>query len=234
MTFSPAPDPAAQRRFRSRSALVVITGDDVYEDLFTASRSLQDILAGQGFATRAAMGTAALASQPAAGLIVLYTAMGAFPPPDQLALAEAVRSGTGLIAVHAANVFPTAGGRPADSFGQIFSLIGSRYAAHGPPPHESRFRVQTDPRSDVTRGIPPFEITHEHYHIEVAADAEVIAWRHTPAGREPVAYLRREGAGRVGYLQLGHDMRAWDEPPVRELIRRCARWACGPATGVAA
>ncbi|HEX9359240.1 MAG TPA: hypothetical protein VF933_36200 [Streptosporangiaceae bacterium] len=55
-----------------------------------------------------------------------------------------------------------------------------------------------------------------------------------PAGREPVVYLRRAGDGRVCYLQLGHDMRAWDEPPVREILGRCARWACGQTTGVAA
>lgn len=35
---------------------------------------------------------------------------------------------------------------------------------------------------------------------------------------------RQEGLGRVCYLQLGHDMRCWDEPPVRELVASAARW----------
>jgi uncharacterized protein len=77
----------------------------------------------------------------------------------------------------------------------------------------------------VTRHLAPFEITHERYQVETADDVRVIAWRRTPARREPIAYVRRDGRGRVCYLQLGHDMRAWDDPPVREFVTRAARWA---------
>jgi type 1 glutamine amidotransferase len=210
---------------RPPSALVVINGDDVYEDLFTAGVKLAEILVSAGFAARTAMGTGRLDRCGAADLTVLYTALGYFPPSRQAALAGAVRSGAGLLAVHAANVFPGPGAEPGPGHRTGYRLIGSRFASHGPAPHESRFLVETDQRHPVTRCLAPFEITHEHYQIETAGDVRVIAWRRTTARREPIAYVRRAGRGRVCYLQLGHDMRAWDDPPVREFVIRAARWA---------
>ena len=68
-------------------------------------------------------------------------------------------------------------------------------------------------------------------HRQRLAPAEVVAWRDQAVGAaaaEPVCYVRSVGAGRVCYLQLGHDMRVWDEHAVRELITRAARWARRP------
>jgi uncharacterized protein len=31
----------------------------------------------------------------------------------------------------------------------------------------------------------------------------------------------------VVYLALGHDMRAWGEPPFRRLVRQAMTWAAG-------
>ena len=194
-------------------ALVVINGDDVYEDLFSAGLKLAEILVSAGFAVRTAFGTGRLGE--AAYLVVLCTALGYFPPDRQAALFDAVRGGTGLLAVHATNVSP----------GPVYRLIGSRFVSHGPAPHESRFRVETDPDHPVTRHVRPFEVTHEHYQVQTAGDVRIVAWRRGPAGREPVAYVRREGLGRVCYLQLGHDMRTWDEPAVRDIVANAARWA---------
>jgi uncharacterized protein len=215
----------------SQTATVVINGDDVYEDLFTAGLKLQEILTGEGFVTDQVMGSD-LRDQD---LIVLYTALGYFPPKRQASLARAVSQGTGLLALHASNVFPGSGGPLDEDYRVAFDLIGSRYYSHGPRPHESRFRVETRQDHEVTGGVCPFEITHEHYQVETTASAETVAWRQTAAGREPIAHVRRHGRGRVCYLQLGHDMRAWDDPPVRQLVIRAARWATrGQAEGATA
>jgi uncharacterized protein len=238
------PPPALSR---PPTAVVVLNGDDVYEDLFSAGLKLQELLAGLGFATRTAMGTARLAAPaekaapaeegaPAEGgadLIVLYTAMGYFPPARQAALAEAVRAGAGLLALHASNVFPSAGGRLDEDYRLACELIGSRYVSHGPRPHESRFRVEFRPDHMLSPGRGPFEITHEHYQLELASGAEVVAWRQSDAGPEPIAHVREHGRGRVCYLQLGHDMRAWDDPLVRTLVTRAALWAVGDKEAVA-
>lgn len=213
------------------TALVVLNGDDVYEDLFSAGLKLQEILTSLGFATSQKMGTAGRSDDTS--LIVLYTAMGYFPPERQQALADTVAAGTGLLAVHAANVFPSANGQLAEGYRKASELIGSRYLSHGPRPHESRFRVETSPDHQLTSGVAPFEITHEHYQIELAADAQVLAWRQASTGREPILHVRQHGRGRVCYLQLGHDMRVWDDPAVRTLITRSALWAVGDKEAVA-
>ncbi|HEY1701291.1 MAG TPA: ThuA domain-containing protein [Trebonia sp.] len=207
--------------------MIIITGDDVYEDLFSAGVKLAEILSAAGYTARCAMGTARLADS-AADLVVLYSALGSFPPGTQAALDSAVRSGTGLLAVHASNVFPGDQFGPHPGYETARQLIGSRFESHGPPPHESTFTVETDQGHPVTRGIGPFPVRHEHYHLELAADAREVAWRRTPDGREPIAYVRQHDRGRVCYLQLGHDMRSWDDPPVREIVTNAARWASRP------
>jgi hypothetical protein len=239
----------------TRTATVVVSGDDMFEDLFTAAVALQSLLTAEGFAARTALGTAVFEDAGARiahdDLIVLYTAAGRFSAEGRRNLAQVVHDGAGLIAVHSTNLpgeaLPDAGGDP------LLDLIGSRYISHGPPPHESRFRVQLDAGHEVTAGIAPFDVTHEHYRIETTPDARILAWRraegHTEADTrigtrartetdaadrdEPLLHVRTHGAGRVCYLQLGHDLRIWGQPPVRRLVRQAARWACrGAVKGV--
>jgi type 1 glutamine amidotransferase len=199
------------------SAVVVITGDDVYEDLFGAGAALQEIVTGEGEACALRMGTGCLDDLDELALVVLYTAAGDFSLERQLALTAAVERGLGVVAVHASNVLP-AGSPLAD-------LIGNRYASHGPQPHESRFVVETDPDHPVTRGLDAFPVSHEHYRLALTSPSDVIAWRDDDGRREPIALARRVGDGRVCYVQLGHDMRVWTDPPVRTLLRNAVRWA---------
>jgi type 1 glutamine amidotransferase len=208
------------------SALIVICGDDVYEDLFTASLELQDILIAEGFVARVRMGlSGAVAEADREDLIVLYRAMGEFPPAHQAALAEVVRGGAGLLALHSSNVFGSIDGELDESYRTAFELIGSRYVSHGEPPHESRFTIRLGGMDVVTNGIEPFELTHEHYRIETRPAVDVVAWRATGHGAEPLVHLSSLGDGRVCYIQFGHDMRVWREPSVRQIIARSAEWA---------
>ena len=63
----------------------------------------------------------------------------------------------------------------------------------------------------------------------------MLAQRHRADGAViPVMYAREAGAGRVVYLALGHDMRAWGEPSFRALVRQAMTWAAEPSTGDAA
>jgi len=210
-------------------ALVVINGDDVYEDMFGASLELQGIMTDAGFATGLRMGMTpfAAADRPVdADVVVLYTAMGDFGVEHQQGLARDVETGMGLVAIHASNVFGARNGELADEYSTAFELLGSRYESHGPHPHESRFTVHIDPEHPITDGIEPFEITHEHYRLQSDDTGNrVLAWRTSENGDEPLVYLREHGRGRVCYLQFGHDMRAWNEPAIRTMIARAAQWA---------
>lgn len=225
---------AATRATRSAApvagptALAVISGDDVYEDLFTAASALQSALTEEGFATRTGLGTAPLDGAADADVIVLYTALGRFTTGQREALAQAVHGGCGLVALHSTTVLASPPDQLDEGDRLLAELIGGRYLSHGPLPHESRFEVRLDPDHELTAGIAPFEVTHEHYELATEADVRVVAWRETGTGAEPLVHTRRYGDGRVCYLQLGHDMRIWGEPAMRRLVRRAARWACRP------
>lgn len=228
--------PTPSHPVRTRTATVALNGDDVFEDLFTAASELQSLLAAEGFAARTTLGTARFEDGDGDGdgesgdgddLIVLFTAGGRFTAERQHALARAVHGGAGLLALHSTNV-PSGPRKSASAGDPLLSLIGSRYISHGPPPHESRFRVLLDGAHELTAGLAPFDVTHEHYRLATTPDARVLAWREASggAGDEPIIHVRTYGDGRVCYIQLGHDLRIWGEPPVRQLVRRAARWAC--------
>jgi uncharacterized protein len=225
------PENQARPGGHAPTALVAVNGDDVHEDIFTAARELQTLLTDEGFAARTAVGAARFADAAGDDVVVLYTALGEFTTGQRRALARAVGDGTGLVAVHSANVPASPPDRLDEADLLLSGLIGSRYVSHGPPPHESRFTVRLDPAHEVTAGIAPFEVTHEHYHLATEPGTRTVAWRETPGGAEPLVHVRRFGRGRVCYLQLGHDMRIWGEPRVRLLARRAARWTCRPDAG---
>ncbi|MGW1208107.1 ThuA domain-containing protein [Streptomyces sp. NPDC002499] len=210
------------------AALAVISGDDVYEDLFTAASALESALTDEGFAIRTGLGTAALDGAADADVVVLFTALGRFTTGQRAALAQAVRGGCGLVALHSTTVLASPPDQLDEGDRLLAELFGSRYVSHGPRPHESRFEVRLDPDHELTAGIDPFEVTHEHYRLATRPDVRVVAWRETGDGTEPLVHIRRFGAGRVVYVQLGHDMRIWGEPGMRRLVRRAARWACRP------
>jgi len=198
-----------------RRALVVLDGDDVWEDMTTAADALCALLAADGWAVRAVAGTGRFAAGPVpAELVVLYRADAGMAPAAADGLAASVRDGLGLLGIHSAAY-------------RAPSVLGADFVGHGPDPQESLVAVELDPAHPVTRGIEPFAVPHEHYELAVAADAQTLAWRDAGGRREPLLTVRNAGEGRVAYLQLGHDMRTWDEPGVRALIARAAAWTIG-------
>ena len=221
------PSPTASPR-----ALVVLNGDDVFEAIFPAGEVLQSIGIEAGFLTRQRFGMGFLLAQPEvaaeASLFVLYTARGEFTPPQQDALSTLVADGRGLVAIHSAAVVGSIGPELDPEFRTAFELVGHRYRSHGPEPRWSDIRVEVDPRHPVTRGIESFELFAEHYELEPASEpGRVIAWRGTARGPEPIVTAREHGAGRVVYVQLGHDVRALGHPGFAGIVRNAMTWAAG-------
>jgi type 1 glutamine amidotransferase len=215
-------------------AMVVITGDDIHHDLISASLVFQQLGIEAGFATRRAAGTGrfvdARAETAGSDVFVFYTSGGQFAPAQQAALAAAVSGGKGLVAIHASNVMPAAadGGLDED-FRAYYELLGNRYLSHGPGHHEGRHTIEIVGEHPITAGIDDFELFDEYYEFEMADDdVQVLAQRHREDGVViPVLYARSVGAGRVVYLALGHDMRAWGEPAFRQLVTQAINWAAG-------
>ncbi|GAB3597748.1 ThuA domain-containing protein [Microbacterium tumbae] len=209
----------------ARRATVLLGGDDVYEDLFGVADALVLLLAEHRIPARVRVGTAALGENDA-DLTVLVTAVPELSAERVDALRADVRAGMGLLVLHASAVLFESGPERA-----LAALAGARFVSHGPRPHESRFAVELDPAHPATAGLASFDVDHEHYLLELADDATPIAWRRTADGREPILAVRSEGAGRVCYLQLGHDPRPLAEPAVRALLGRCLGWLTTPMEG---
>jgi len=226
--YAPRPAPGAE---------IVFGGDDIYEDFSSAALGLRNIATTAGFAARVRMGTAAFAlprtQQPA--LVILYRATGTFHPAEQQALADLVASGTGLLAIHSSAFYNLEDGKVSERDRIVRDLIGCHFVDHGPRPHDSTFTVEIMPGHELTDGIEPFTLEHEHYRTATVDDITVHVRRRTAeGGYEPILYSRRHGAGRVAYLQLGHHGGVWAVPGVRDLLVRTMTWLASPAVEHAA
>jgi hypothetical protein len=209
------------------SALVVIDGTDIHHDLIGAALAFQQIGLAAGVATGRAVGmqrfVAPREETAAVDAYVLYTAGGAFGADQQQALADAVAHGKGLLALHASCVL---GADEQDR--AMVDLLGCRYLSHGPGHHEGTYEVHVDGEHPITSGVGDFTLFDEYYVIELSGpDVRVLAWRDAENATEPLLYVREHGAGRVCYLALGHDMRAWGQPMFQRLVRQAIRWVSG-------
>jgi type 1 glutamine amidotransferase len=221
--------------------MVVVNGDDIHHDLITASLVFQQLCAEAGFATRRAAGTGRFVSPrqetAESDVYLFYTSGGQFLTEEQRALADAVSLGKGLVALHCTNVMGVRNGGldPVDR--PLFELLGNRYLSHGPShgpgQHEGRHTIEIASGHPVTDGVTDFELFDEYYEFELADDKiEVVAQRRRADGAViPVMYTREVDAGRVVYLSLGHDMRAWGEPSFRRLVCQALTWAAGHDRG---
>ena len=213
-------------------AMVIVGGDDLHHDLLTAASVFQTLGTEAGFVTARAMGMGRFVDpMPAtaeAGVYLLYTSGGQFATAQQHALAALVAAGKGLVAIHCSNVLGVVDGGLAPADRPMYELLGNRYLSHGPGHHEGTFEVTVAPGHDITAGVHDFTLFDEHYEFEFADDdVQVLATRiRRQDGRPvPVLYTRRSGAGRICYLALGHDMRAWGQPPFRTIVRQALAWA---------
>lgn len=218
-------------------AMVIVNGDDTHHDLIGASLVFQQIGTEAGFATRRAAGTGRFIDPrpetAQADVYLFYTSGGQFTTGQQEALAAAVAGGKGMVSVHCSNILRWQKGERGDGLDPadrpLFELLGNRYLSHGPGHHEGRHTIEIVADHPVTAGLADFELFDEYYEFELADQKiTVLAQRHRADGVViPVMYAREVGAGRVVYLALGHDMRAWGEPPFRALVRQALAWASG-------
>jgi uncharacterized protein len=212
------------------STLVLVDGTDLHHDLIGAALALQEIVIEAGLPAARGVGVHRFADpMPAtaeADVYVLYLSGPRFDPAEQQALSDLVAAGKGLVALHASNLFGFGpGGVDADRAG--IELVGSRYLSHGDAGSEGRFDVRVKAGHPVTKHLSDFAIDDEYYLIDCQPDIEVLAERDTPAGPQPIAYVREHGQGRVCYTALGHDPRAWGNPWFRQLIRQAVLWTAG-------
>jgi len=133
-----------------------------------------------------------------------------------------VKAGGGLIGVHSA----------ADSFRDsrpYVEMLNAEFLTH---PHFHEFPVTiVDKDHYLTARMPDFTIPDEMYHLQSydPARCRLLAETFWQGKKMPMAFVREHGRGRVVYLALGHDLRAWRHPEFQRLLMRGLEWTQGAA-----
>ncbi|MEL7029432.1 MAG: ThuA domain-containing protein [Pseudomonadota bacterium] len=148
----------------------------------------------------------------------------AFQMPDdgRRRLVDFVEQGGALFGLHTASIC-------FDDWPEWGDLLGGAWAwgvSHHPP--LATINVSVDNRTHpITSGVGGFEVEDEIYHhLSPRADVEVLLTaQNTEEGRQPIAWVREQGRGRVVYDALGHDGASLRQADHRTLIRNAARWA---------
>ncbi len=154
----------------------------------------------------------------------------------QQALLEYVRSGKGLVAVHAAN-------NAFWGWEEFDKLVGGTWrdrAGHAPI---HTYTVDNKAADDpIMKGIPAFQVTDELYHnLDIQPNIHVLGTafddpkncgkdgKNCGNGKnEPLIWTVNYGQGRVFQTALGHDVNAMKAPGFIATLQRGTEWA---ATG---
>ncbi|MBI4026807.1 MAG: ThuA domain-containing protein [Verrucomicrobia bacterium] len=201
------------------SKILVLTGGG-YHDFDYAARFLPALFRDSGlFAVEQTADRNALKSLDALDALVVYTQGDGLTEEQERSLVKFVAAGKGFFGIHCAN----------DSFHEntgYRAMIGSRFLAHAPNPH--LYPVTISAREHpLVMGLPPFEVIDEFYRCEVDAGADIFLTGVWQGQTIPLAYTKTHEKGRVCYLAIGHDHRAFENPMISRLIVRATRWAAG-------
>jgi uncharacterized protein len=203
------------------TAQVIIAGTDLWHDILAGGQAIQRTLLDAGMLASLRVGLERFEAQwePTPDVYVVNAMTPRISAAGCTALSRKVAAGAGLVALHAANV------GEVELQGGLLRLIGSRFVTHGP---FTRLTVRSVKAHPVTDGIGEFAADDEPYEMEWVGEAPEIlatgAWNGTD---HPLIYVKTHGKGRICYLALGHDGRAWFNPSFRRLVAQAAAWAAG-------
>jgi uncharacterized protein len=164
-------------------------------------------------------------------VIVLYNMSQKITPERQKHLLQLVhRRGVGIVALHhCLAAFPRWDGY-ADLIGGRYFLseqsLGGRSYPASTYKHDERIQVHVaDPGHPVTKGIQDFEILDEVYKgYAVLPTDHVLLQTDHPLSEKAIGWVSHGGPGRVVYLELGHDGKAYANEAYRRLVRQAIEW----------
>lgn len=151
-------------------------------------------------------------------VVIVYTQGGKLSKAQEKGLCDWVAEGGAFIGIHCAN----------DSFvgnERYMEMLGTQFSGHGPV---CEFAVNiADQEHEVSRRFSEFRITDEFYLCKrrTKADLHAVMTGKWQFEKQPAAYVREYGRGRVFYTILGHDERAFRSPSFGKLIHRGIWWA---------
>lgn len=153
--------------------------------------------------------------------VMLYANHGQMTPEQFSALNAFVESGKGFLPVHCASA--CFGNEP-----RFIAMVGGRFKSHGTGVFKP---VIVDRAHPIMQGIEEYETWDETYvHDQINEKGRhLLMERVEGAHREPWAWTREQGKGRVFYTASGHDERTWGNPMFRKVLRNAIVWSVGDA-----
>ncbi|HNY41739.1 MAG TPA: ThuA domain-containing protein [Bryobacteraceae bacterium] len=229
--------------------LLVVTGDSdgQYHDWRATTGAIQEILARTGrFETRvveAPRGLAAAALQGYDAIAINYNGPRLGVQAEH-AIEQFVRNGGGLFAFHLCSYGEWFGmefkdgkwqSGPTPGWPEYPKMIGMNWAPEmiGHARRWTFLAEWKDPAHPIAQGLAKqWMANDELYHkFDLMPDSHVVADAFSPpeiggtSRREPLAWVKPYGKGRVFYTTLGHDAMAFYQPGMRDLIARGIEWA---------
>jgi type 1 glutamine amidotransferase len=139
-------------------------------------------------------------------------------------LVDFVRRGGGLVAIH----FACGAFEDWPQFADLIGKVWDKEKTHDP---RGPFTVKiVDPNHPITKGMQDFAADDELYTCltgERPVTVLATATSKVTGTDQPMAFVFREGQGRVFQTPLGHDEKAIRMPGVSELLRQGCLWAAG-------
>ncbi len=136
------------------------------------------------------------------------------------ALVGFVKGGGALVGIHSA----------ADSFRDsrpYIEMLNAEFQTH---PRFQRWPVTIVDRDHLmTVRMPDFDVDDELYVLQShdPKRSHILAETVYQGERRPLAFTHTYGKGRVAYVALGHNLKAWTHREFRKLVTRGLRWTVG-------
>jgi putative membrane-bound dehydrogenase-like protein len=151
--------------------------------------------------------------------LILYANFDTIAASQERALLDFVADGKGFLPIHSASYCFRNSAR-------YVALVGAQFKSHGGEEFTAEMVQSQHP---VLEGIQPFRVWDETYvHEKHNPDRTVLMERVDSTGREPWAWTRTHGRGRVFYTAYGHGEQTWSHPSFHRLLRNAILWAVGP------
>ncbi|WP_042166706.1 ThuA domain-containing protein [Paenibacillus gorillae] len=141
-------------------------------------------------------------------------------PEEQLQIVQQVRSGMGMMFIHAGLVLI----EPDSPF--YMELNSGRFVEHSPHHVEVTNNPATSFKHPIIEGIEPFTVLDEHYYCQVdTTRTDVILFSTSQHVTAAGGWAHGVGTGKVVALTPGHNPEALGDPQMIQLMKNGANWA---------
>lgn len=135
----------------------------------------------------------------------------------QAAFSKYVHQGGGLLAIHS-------GTAEYEQKAVLRGLLGGVFVHH---PEQCPVTMTSLMDHPLCAGSAPFTLKDEHYFMALDdPQADVFMTTSSENGKQPGAWRRNVGSGRVAVLTPGHNLEVWLHPSFQAVLRNCLHW-CG-------